>query len=102
MSDLFDWALSRRADPGTSYEAARSMDEHLPYLEAAVLKELQLAGETGRTLDELSDALSLDKVTVSPRLRPLCDKGLALQSDQKRLGKAGRNQTVWLIKGSNA
>jgi len=83
---------ARNTDPETSHEAAASLD--LPELEEIVLAELRAAGPSGCTLDDLVGRLRMDKVTVSPRLRPLCNKSLVVPIG-KRVGKAGRNQTVW-------
>jgi hypothetical protein len=91
--DLF--AYARRTDPATSHEAASSMKATLPQLEAAVLAAVRRAGRNGRTLDELIDDTGIEKVTLSPRLRPLCDKGLVIEHG-KRLGRSHRHQIVWL------
>lgn len=91
--DLF--AHARRSDPQTSHDAAASMGEALPNLEGLVLAQVRQAGDHGVTLDELCDALSIDKVTISPRLRPLCDKAL-VKASGKRPGKSRRAQTIWV------
>lgn len=97
MTDLFQHALARKKDPLTSHDAALSLDEALPTLEARVLRALENAGDFGATIDELVDALGdLDKVTISPRLRPLCNKGLVRDLGAQRKGKSGRFQTVWV------
>jgi hypothetical protein len=83
-----DGAFARSGDPETSKDAARSLDGQVTYL-------VRDAGVRGRTLDELIDATGLDKVTVSPRLRPLCNKDL-VREGAKRPGKSGRGQTVWI------
>lgn len=88
-------ALARATDPNTSRQAANSVTPILPELEALVLKSLRAAGRNGMTLDELVDDTGLDKVTVSPRLKPLCRKDLA-KAEGTRLGKAGRQQTIWI------
>ena len=89
-------ARARNTDPETSHDAARSMDPTLPELEALVFDVLLASGWHGCILDDFVKALKLDKVTVSPRLRPLCDKGLAVATKSRRLGKSGRRQTVWV------
>lgn len=77
----------------TSYAAADSVQ--LTMLESTVFDGLVRCGDNGATLDELVDLLGIDKVTVSPRLRPLVRKGRA-EAIGKRLGSAGRQQTVWV------
>lgn len=86
-------ALARSTDPETSHAAADSVQ--LTSLESVVFTALLQCGENGATLDELVQKLGMDKVTVSPRLRPLCRKGHAV-ANGKRLGSAGRQQTVWV------
>ncbi|BBZ93122.1 hypothetical protein BRDID11004_59790 [Bradyrhizobium diazoefficiens] len=76
--DLF--AYARRTDPKTSHDAASSMKDMLPQLQAAVLGSLRRAGQRGRTLDELIEDTGIEKVTISPR----------------RLGRSHRHQIVWL------
>lgn len=88
-------ARHRSKDPSTSREAAAFVSEHLPNLENLVFSGIKRAKKRGMTLDELIDALGIDKVTVSPRMRPLVNKRLIFQSDELRMGKSGRNQTVW-------
>ena len=65
-------------------------------LEASVLSLIKHNGPNGMTLDDLVYESGLDKVTVSPRLRPLEQKGL-ISRDGKRGGRSGRKQTVWKV-----
>ncbi len=92
MTDLFEYAAARRTDPRTSHAAAEAIYAQIPNLEAMVLRHLQARS---MTIDELVEITGLDKVTISPRLRPLCKKGLAFESGLTRPGKSGRQQTVW-------
>jgi uncharacterized membrane protein len=102
--DIFSWtpppapprAMARRNDPSTSHAAAQSVTPDLPELEATVLHALRRSGESGKTLDEICDATGLDKVTASPRLRPLVRKGFVREADFTRPGKSNRQQTVWI------
>jgi uncharacterized membrane protein len=52
--------------------------------------------ERGGTTEEIAEALSLPRVTVSPRLKPLERKGLVQATEQRRPGQSGRAQIVWL------
>lgn len=88
-------ARYRSTDPSTSREAAAFVSDHLPNLENVVFGAVKRAKKRGMTLSELIEALGLDKVTISPRLRPLAEKGLIFASSERRMGKSGRNQTVW-------
>lgn len=86
-------ALARNTDPDTSKDAAEAVTPIVTDLEAAVLSALKNC-QRGLTVDELTRATGLEKVTVSPRLRPLCSKGLVKEIG-KRPGHSGRQQTIW-------
>lgn len=102
MKDLLgDRAFARRSDPGTSHEAAKSLDGSVTDLEEHVLIALRAHHPFGMILDELVDWIGLDKVTISPRLKPLCKKGLVTTCG-KRPGKSGRGQTIWILQDSAA
>jgi predicted transcriptional regulator len=83
-------ALSRRSDPETSVEAAASVQ--VGALESIVYRAIC---ERPATSTELSERLGLSLVTVSPRLRPLCNKGLIVDSGERRSGTSGRKSIVW-------
>lgn len=102
--DLFSFkpperALARAADPRTSFAAAAAVTKHLPDLEATVLKSVAAAGRVGRNLDEVCADTGLDKVTASPRFKPLEGKGFILRAAFTRAGRAGKQQTVWIAIG---
>ena len=82
---LFDRAHARRTDPITSHQAARRVEPGLDRLEALVLTWLREA-DLGATTKELSAILNLDRVTVSPRLKPLPRKGFIVASPERRDG----------------
>lgn len=88
-------ALHRSKDPSTSREAAAFIRARLPHLENITYTCLKRSKNRGKIVDELVDATGLEKVTVSPRLRPLVKKGLVFESKERRMGKSGRYQTVW-------
>lgn len=94
--DLF--AYARRNDPGTSKDAADSMAKTLPHLMELVYRAIVASRHRGRNLDELIEDTGIEKVTLSPRLRPLADRGLIVEKEPKRPGKSGRDQTVWVAK----
>lgn len=96
--DLFDYvppqqAYARREDPETSHDAAKSVEAHLTAIEAKVLLAIP-AAPRDVVLDEVVVATGLDKVTASPRFKPLEEKGLIVRTG-KRPGFAGRQQTSW-------
>lgn len=92
MSD----ALARVTDPSTSHAAAESIAGALPKLESVVLQALR-AAPNGATSTELAQALDLSLVTVSPRLRPLANRGLIVATAFRRKGPSGRPQIVWAV-----
>ncbi len=94
---LFSYVPARRSDPETSHGAGVAIDQHLPALERLVLKALRDRGTAGATSEEIADDLDLPRVTVSPRLRPLANKGLIRDSNTRRPGLSGRPGIVWVI-----
>jgi DNA-binding MarR family transcriptional regulator len=98
MPDLFDYqppprAFARRTDPETSHEAAKSIEPDLTKIESTVLLAIPFAPGTA-ILDEVTRETGLDKVTASPRFKPLEEKGF-IRRVGKRPGTSGRQQTSW-------
>lgn len=96
QASLFDQpqfvpGAARRTDPDTSKEAAQSINAGT--LEHEVWNWLLSHGPA--ILDEICAALHLDKVTASPRLKPLEEAGCVVRTGIKRPGKTGRPQTEW-------
>lgn len=87
-------ALARRTDPETSHAAAATVP--VTELEAIVLDQIRRAEPYGMTIDELVAMTGLPKVSLSPRLRPLFNKGLVTTCG-KRKGDSGRMQIVWIV-----
>src|SRR5687767_10188875 len=85
--------LSRRSDPATSHEAARSVDA--TRLEAVCLDALRNA-PAGLTSEELAEKLGESLVTVSPRLRPLANKGF-IEAVGRRPNRSRRLAIVWKV-----
>ena len=95
VGDFF--AYARRTDPETSHEAAQAIEPHLGRLESIVLTAIRQAPD-GMTIDELAAATGLDKVTVSPRMKPLVRKGLIQTDGTKRKGRTRASGLVWRAK----
>lgn len=87
-------ALARSTDPSTSHAAADWVDA--TGIAGKVLEVLVACGYHGATSEELADRLGMPRVTVSPRLKPLCDRGLACDSLQRRDGRSGHESIVWV------
>lgn len=83
----------------TSREAFESLSEEmLNRMHARITKEIWLAGEHGRTCDEIEVALSMRHQTASSCLRRLVLKGWIYDSGIRRRARSGRNQRVyWII-----
>lgn len=92
-------AQARATDPDTSHKAAASLEaDDLTGLQKRVLDHLVAKAAHGATTLELSAALGIDRVTVSPRLAPMADNGLVVDSGQRREGPSGRKSIVWVAK----
>lgn len=96
----FDFAPSpkpalqaRRTDPETSRAAAMSVNT--TELEEKVWQLLKRYGAHGLTSEEIAEKLNLSLVTVSPRLRPLANKGRVKETG-KRKNSSGRAAIVWV------
>lgn len=83
---------ARRKDPDTAKAAARSVDA--TKLEQIVLDALAVRGMTSY---ELSIILDMSLVSVSPRLRPLVEKGLVRDSGVRRTNPSGKKAIVWEV-----
>ena len=87
-------ALARNSDPDTSKEAAESLGD-LTDLENKVYEAIASYGAEGCIADEVLVRLpGMAWKSVSPRFRPLKDKGYVVNTGEKRKGASGRNQIV--------
>lgn len=94
--DLFAWA--RKTDPDTSRAAARSVNANA--LEAGVVGALK-SNPGGLTSFEIAQHLSLSHVSVSPRLRPLADRGVVEDSGERRCNPGSRAKSiVWRMRNA--
>lgn len=73
-------ARARATDPETSHEAAASVDTS--ELEALVLDTLRRHPD-GLTTKEMARVTGEDRVTLSPRCRPLARKGLIVEAGKR-------------------
>ena len=94
--DFSDCALARTTDPGTSVAAAISVSpERISKLQKKVLEGLRLLGGRG-TMEEVCEVVGVVWQSLTPRFRPLANKGWIRESGTKK-GKSGRDQIVWEI-----
>lgn len=87
--DLFTNAHYRRTDPTTSRDAARSV--HANELEQTVIAWMLKQGAHGGNSLEMAEATGLDRVSLSPRFKPLEQAGTLIRTTERR----GRSQ-VWV------
>ena len=80
-------ALARSADPETSKDAARRVD--VTKREREALEGLRRLGGSG-TSTEIAEVMGADKWSISPRMKPLEDKGELRRTDERR-----NKQIVW-------
>lgn len=85
-----DRGLARNTDPETSHEAAAKVDanrlEHLVW--ECLVKHGPLMTE------QICEVLQMPWKTISPRLRPLCNKGL-VRAMGTAYASTGRRVIVW-------
>jgi hypothetical protein len=103
MKDLlggepFD-AYARHTDPETSHTAKKMGDVRLNELEMMAAKTIA-AHSRGIINDELVYLTGVDWQTITPRVRPLINKGLITthmigKEPETRRGSKGRPQMVW-------
>jgi predicted ArsR family transcriptional regulator len=88
-------AVARATDPSTSYEAAASID--VTRLEGVILDMLKRYSAPGATTFELAEALGIEVISVSPRMKPLQEKGLVRDTGFRARGVSGRLQIIWRV-----
>lgn len=91
MSQL-SLALARRTDPVTSHAAAAVVDART--LEALIVDTLRRHGP--RTTAELADLTGASLVSVSPRMKPLAERGIVV-ADGKRKNPSGVRAIAWRL-----
>jgi hypothetical protein len=83
---------ARSGDPDTSHDAAASINT--AYVEGLVMSALEFFPE-GATSIQLAKALGLTPWSISPRMKPLRQKGLVVDSGERRTGTSRRRSIVW-------
>lgn len=84
-------AYARRSDPATSHAAAAQVKAQLERLCVATLQKFP----EGLTTLEIAELTNVQRVSISPRMKPLADKGLIRDSGKKRAIN-GRASIVWV------
>lgn len=96
MPDLFDPpARARDTDPATSHEAAESITEaDVNRLFGLILQVLR-ASPAGLTVPEIAERVQLPRDTVSPRMRPMQERGLVYAQGKRIPPGHTRSCLVW-------
>lgn len=98
MSQLaLDFTRTPYSEPGTSRDAALSIERDLDRLERVVLAALLAAGPLGLTDQEIESATRLAGNTVRPRRGSLVDLGLVEDTNVRRTTSSGRFARVWRV-----
>ena len=84
--------LARNSDPITSHQAAASIDA--AKLEAQVYKVIFSHGRVGCISDDVKEAMGLDNNSITPRFKPLKNRGHIIDTGWGRPGRSGRQQTI--------
>jgi hypothetical protein len=90
MRDLF-------ATPVDGAEEPRFRGIRMSEVDRKILERAFAAGDEGCILDDFCDATGKDKVSVSPRMRRLCDDRLLRDTSRSRICREGKEQTVWVL-----
>lgn len=88
--------LARHGDPVTSHAAGVAIAECEDHLFDQVHEWLLQQGEAGGTSFEIAEGTGIERVTVSPRLKPMEKLGLVRRTDERRTGPSGRSSIVWI------
>lgn len=87
----------RNDDPVTSAEAAAAIVEHISTLQQVILRTLKRHSR-GLTTRELSYHSGIEFATVTPRMRPMAEKGWVLMTSAKAKNPHGKGWGhVWVI-----
>jgi predicted ArsR family transcriptional regulator len=89
--------LARYTDPSTSHDAAESIDT--TQLERMVFNVLKEYGP--QTSEQVAEKLKMPLVSISPRFRPLANKGKIIDSGERFKNKSGRCAILWAVSGVN-
>lgn len=89
---------ARKGDPLTSWKAAKVV--RAPTIRQKIMVVLWSRGTYGATCDELAAETGDRLQSITPRMRELADRGLAVKTNDKRPGDAGVEREVWVATGA--
>jgi predicted ArsR family transcriptional regulator len=91
-----DSGRARKSDPDTAKRAAASVDARsVEGIVVGILRRHEVQFHEGLTTEEIAQKSGLSLVTVSPRMRPLSEKGLVADSGLRRKNESGRQAIIW-------
>lgn len=92
-------ALARTTDPDTSHAAAASLAlATLSEVQRAVYMAVLDAEPGGLTTVEIAKLTDIERITVSPRIKPLCEAGWLRDSGQRRIPAGHRvSSIIWRV-----
>lgn len=96
VEQMLEPPRARATDPETAKSAARAIESKVNKLQAIVLEHLK-AHPGGATTREIAEAAGIEWTSISPRMRPLADRGLVIDSGEIRRSPGHREQIVWRL-----
>lgn len=90
MENKNAYKMVRTTDPDTSVDAAINLD--VTKLEKIVLDAIAMFGRFGATMDEIDQFLSIRTSSITPRFKPLIDKGLVTVDGRTKKGLYSNRQ----------
>lgn len=99
MSDLLQWAetRTRKTDPETSLEAAKSVSDRVSQLQQEVLAYATKVGPDGFTDIEMNFHFRHTGSTYRTRRSELVEAGKIVDSTNRRTYSGGRRHIVWCL-----
>ena len=100
VGDRLEKAFARKFDPDTSHQAKVSVDP--TKLEQLVYQEIENFGDHGCIHDQVEHQMltkyNIRTGSISPRYARLIEKGLIIDTGERRKAMSGRNQRVMMAK----
>ena len=93
LDEVFAATRTRRRDPDTSFDAAKSMRQAASVHCALILNALKTMGPASAS--QLAARTGLTQVQIARRLPDLEKDGKARPTDQTRKTASGRQERVW-------
>lgn len=90
--------LHRTTDPETSVDAAEAAGAIIAGHEGMILRTLHSRRSrvwSGLTSEEIGDVTGLGHVAVARRMRAMADRGLVIETSERRVNRSGIKAIVW-------